>query len=168
MNMNKTNFFVLIGALSLGVLTGCKSAPVMPESVELSKGHLSESSDKRTNAPDDIPAVGETVTAPPITGEAEDLFSIVVTDVPARKVLFAIARDAQVNIDVHPTIEGNISLNAIDQTLTQILDRISKQVEVRYRITGDLITVVPDTPYITSYDVNYLNMTRSSLSLIHI
>ena len=35
-------------------------------------------------------------------------------EVPVRELLFALARDAKVNVDVHPAIEGNVTLNAID------------------------------------------------------
>ena len=45
--------------------------------------------------------------------------------------MFAISRDTKVNIDIHPGIEGRVTLNAIDQTLKQILTRVSKQVDMR-------------------------------------
>ena len=60
-----------------------------------------------------------------------ETYSVVVTNLPAREILFALARDAKINIDIHPGIEGNVTLNAIDQTLPQILDRISQQVAMR-------------------------------------
>jgi general secretion pathway protein D len=69
------------------------------------------------------------------------------------------ARDA-INFDIHPGIEGTITLNAIDQTLKQILTRISKQVDLRWEAEGGTISVMPDSPYLKSYRVNYVNMAR--------
>ena len=48
----------------------------------------------------------------------------------------ALARDTKENIDVHPGLKGLVSLNAIDETLPSILDRIAKQVNMRYRVEG--------------------------------
>jgi general secretion pathway protein D len=41
-----------------------------------------------------------------------------------------------------------VSLNAIDETLPALLDRISRQVNMRYRVEGRTIVVSPDTPYL--------------------
>ena len=40
-------------------------------------------------------------------------------NVDIRNLLFAIARDARLNLDVHPDLAGTVSINAIDQTLTK-------------------------------------------------
>ena len=55
-------------------------------------------------------------------------------DTPVKEVLFAIARDSKFNVDIHPSIKGNVTLNAVDQTLPAILERISKQVDLTYKI----------------------------------
>lgn len=54
----------------------------------------------------------------------EPVYNIVVYDTPVKEVLFAMARDSKINIDIHPTIQGRITLNAVDQTLPAILARI--------------------------------------------
>jgi MSHA type pilus biogenesis protein MshL len=59
-----------------------------------------------------------------------------------------------------------VSLNAIDETLLSVLERISKQVNMRYRIEGKTIVVSPDTPYLKTYKVDYVNMTRDTTSAI--
>ena len=59
-----------------------------------------------------------------------------------------------------------MTLNAIDETLPAILERISQQVNLRYRSQGKTIVVVPDTPYFKNYRVNYVNMNRDSSSSI--
>ena len=61
-----------------------------------------------------------------------------------------------------------MSLNAIDETLPSILDRISKQVNMRYQLEGKTIVVSPDTPYMKTYKVDYVNMTRDTTSSISV
>lgn len=84
------------------------------------------------------------------------------TNLPARDILFALARDAKVNIDIHPGIDGSVTLNAINQTLPQILDRISKQVDMRYELENGNLVVMPDSPFLRTYKIDYVNMSRDS------
>jgi general secretion pathway protein D len=97
---------------------------------------------------------------PPETREAEIRYSVVVANQPVRDVLLAMARETKVNFDIHPGVEGTINLNAIDQTLKQILTRIAKQIDMRWETDGQTITVMPDTPYLRTYKVDYVNMSR--------
>lgn len=92
-----------------------------------------------------------------------DLYSVVAQDLPVRELLFTIARDAGINIDVHPDVAGRVSLNAVDQTLPQILDRISRQTKIRWSVdsSGNLL-IEHDQPYWRTYTVNYVNVQRNS------
>ncbi len=105
---------------------------------------------------------------PPEPKAAEVKYSIVVNDVPVHDVLFAIAKGTNVNIDIHSGIEGRVTLNAIDQTLKQILTRISKQVDMRFETDGPNIAVMPDTPYLRIYKVDYVNMSRDTSGTVGI
>lgn len=99
----------------------------------------------------------------PTAAESPQLFSVVVQDVSVRELLFAMARDAGVNIDVHPQVLGTVSVNAIDQTLPQILDRIGRQVDMRWRLDGtNGLMVEPDFPYLETYRIDYVNVERES------
>jgi general secretion pathway protein D len=99
---------------------------------------------------------------PPQPKAAEVKYSIVVNDVPVRDVLFAIAKGTNVNIDIHPGMEGRVTLNAIDQTLKQILTRISKQVDMRFETDGPNIAVMPDSAFLKIYKADYVNMSRDT------
>jgi MSHA biogenesis protein MshL len=109
-----------------------------------------------------IPEVVRNVPLPPapVARESEIKYSVVVTNQPVREVLLAMARETKVNFDIHPGIEGTVNLNAIDQTLKQILNRMAKQVDMRWESDGTTISVMPDTPYLRNYRVDYLNMSR--------
>ncbi|WP_245754599.1 type II secretion system protein GspD [Candidatus Accumulibacter aalborgensis] len=81
-------------------------------------------------------------------------------NVQVHDLLFALARDARLNVDIHPGITGVVTLNAIDQTLPQLLSRIAKQVDMRFEIEGPNLAVMPDTPYLKNYKVDYVNIAR--------
>ncbi|MGC2049625.1 MAG: pilus (MSHA type) biogenesis protein MshL, partial [Gallionella sp.] len=57
---------------------------------------------------------------------------------------------------------GTVTVNAIDQTLPQILTRIARQVDMRYELNNGYLTVMPDSPYLHSYKIDYVNMTREA------
>ncbi len=99
---------------------------------------------------------------PPAPAPRVETYSVVVTDVPVRDVLFALARDAKVNVDIHGDIQGNVTMNAIDQTLPQILDRLSRQVNLRYELESGSLVVMPDAPFWRNYRIDYVNLARTS------
>lgn len=151
------------GSLSLlaiaSALVACATPPRAPAPA-----------DRQTVAPeprgDAIPSpVTRTLDVPPpTTHDSLERFTVVVNGVPAAELLFSLARDAKVNLDVHPDIRGVVTLNAIDQTLPQILDRVAAQIDMRYTLEENLLTVVPDTPFLRLYRIDYLNMTRETSS----
>jgi len=121
------------------------------------------------NAPP-IPDLVRTPPMPPApqARESEIKYSVVVANQPVREVLLAMARETKVNFDIHPGIEGTVNINAIDQTLRQILTRMSKQVDMRWESDGTTITVMPDTPYLRNYHVDYVNMARDTAETVGI
>jgi len=96
---------------------------------------------------------------PKATGKTET-YSVVVNNVKVHDLLFALARDARLNVDIHPGISGNVTLNAIDQTLPQLLNRIARQVDMRFELDGPNLAVMPDSPYLRHYKIDYVNMSR--------
>ncbi len=137
--------------------------------IEFSKGHIESDNSSANNIvrQRQIPKpVKATPFVPAPTSKKLEKYSVNVQDVSIRELLFAISRDAKINLDINNGIEGNITLNAIDQTLPQILDRISNQVAIRYQLKGNLLIVEPDTAYLKHYAIDYLNITRESESII--
>ena len=130
--------------------------------------HIQQSNSAPAHAAGDIPhtSTRAVALAPPKPAAKVETFSVVVTNVPVREILFALARDAKVNIDIGPGIEGNVTLNAIDQTLPQILDRISKQVDIRYSLGNGSLLVEADKPFLKTYKIDFINMSRTVKSSI--
>jgi general secretion pathway protein D len=149
-------------ALSALAVAGCYKRSVMPQS----EGHVATPATKPTLADVPQPARTSDFVPPPKPSVKAPTYSVVVNEVPVKELLFALARDTKQNIDIHPGLTGLVSLNAINETLPAILDRVSKQVNMRYRIEANSIIVSPDTAFMKTYRVNYVNMTRETTSSI--
>ena len=159
----------LAAAIALPILL-LASCTAYKAAVPPSKGHIDSDS---VSTPEDkdriLPPLNTTIDVPaPKPRVKSTTYSVVVHDVPVKELLMALSRDTKENIDVHPGLKGLVSLNAIDETLPSILDRIAKQVNMRYRVEGRTIIVSPDTPYFKTYKVNYVNMTRDTTSTISV
>ncbi|MDJ0833567.1 MAG: pilus (MSHA type) biogenesis protein MshL [Gammaproteobacteria bacterium] len=161
--------YLVVICLLMGVV-GCQSTQFGKDERMTVSGHLDETVPQPAPVADDIPPMVSQVpiVAPPKPQEKLQTFTVVATDLPARELLFALARDARLNLDIDPAITGNVSINAIDQTLPQILKRISRQVSLRYYIDGPNLVIAQDLPYMQVYRVDYLNMARSSSSIVSI
>ena len=90
-----------------------------------------------------------------------ETYSVVVNNVRVQDLLFALARDARLNVDIHPGIAGSVTLNAVDQTLPQLLERISKQVDMRYELDGPNLLVMPDAPVLRTYKIDFVSASRN-------
>ena len=141
------------------LLAACSQVPVQAPA----SGHLQRSDVVASTVSAILPPVQSSVALPPPKPAPRvETYSVVVQNLPAQDLLFALARDAKLNVDVHPGINGTVTLNAIDQTLQQLLTRISKQVDMRWELDGPNLIVTPDTPYLRTYTVDYVNMTRDT------
>lgn len=141
---------------TLVIVQGCAPTPSRPAS-----GHL-----KPAPITSGIPGTvsGLPIVPPPKPAHKASTYSLVVTDVPVKELLFSMARDAHLNIDIHPGLKGQVTLNALDQTVPQILERIAAQVPIRYHFDNELLVIEPDKPYLQMYRIDYVNLTRSSKS----
>ncbi|MEQ1599021.1 MAG: pilus (MSHA type) biogenesis protein MshL [Methylotenera sp.] len=103
---------------------------------------------------------------PPKATTKAQTYSVVVNEVPVKEILFALARESKINVDIHPSIQGRATLNAVDQTLPAILERLAKQVDLTYKMDGNVLYIAPDSPVLRSYKVDYVNMNRDTKSFI--
>lgn len=135
-----------------------------------SAGHIGSEQDnqQKVSPAGDIPKPVKKLAyvPPPKPKVKEPTYSVVVSDVPVQEILFALARESKLNIDIHPTVRGNVTLNAVDQTLPAILDRLSKQIDLRYKVENNVIFISPDFPVLRTYKINYVNMDRDTTSSI--
>lgn len=165
-NCVQRRFVPLMSFLASTVLSGCSPYLTLTQS----PAHLPEQPPAKSK-----PVVANTIPEPiralpplpaPKAAAKTPTYSVVVNEVPVKELLFALARDTKMNIDIHPGIQGIVTINAINETLPAILDRVSRQVNLRYTVDGNTISVVPDSPYLVTYKVNYVNVSRNTTSTI--
>ena len=137
------------------VLAGCGQAPIKPAA-----NHLRAEESGTTGAIPPPVQVTPMLPKPKPTARPET-YSVVVNNVRVQELLFALARDAKLQIDIDPNLAGSVTLNAVDQTLPQLLTRIARQVDMRYELDGDTLVVMRDSPFLRSYKIDYLSAARN-------
>lgn len=138
----------------------------LPKAIPPSNQHISLPKDTTSGV---IPPLIETapLPPPPKASKAAERYSIVVNNVLAQEILFTLARDAKLNIEIHPGITGTVTMNLINLTLPEILDAIARQVDMRYELNGTNLAILPDTPYLKTYQVEYPNIARDAKNSIN-
>jgi MSHA biogenesis protein MshL len=137
------------------LLAACGQAPVKPAATHI----RAEALPPEGQIP---PPVQVTPLLPkPRPAARLETYSVVVNNVRVQDLLFALARDAKLNVDIHSDITGTVTLNAIDQTLPQLLSRIARQVDMRYEVDGQNLSVMRDTPFLRAYKIDYLSAVRN-------
>ncbi|HEY9209802.1 MAG TPA: pilus (MSHA type) biogenesis protein MshL [Methylotenera sp.] len=166
MAINKV-ILMLSTSMVLGVSACAHTSKVQPSNGHIDDQNTSAAIDPAKTAGSIPKPVTDSAYLPPPKPKAkEPIYSIVVYDTPVKEVLFAIARDSKLNIDIHPSIQGRVTLNAVDQTLPAILERISKQVDLTYKVQGNVLMIAPDQPALRTYKIDYVNMTRDTTGFI--
>lgn len=148
------------------MVAGCSAyKPFIPTS----KGHIGLEKPKQKPEADRVippPARVSTFVPPPKPTVKPQTYTVVVNEVQVKDLLLALARDTKRNIDIHPGITGLVSLNAVNETLPAILERVAKQVNMRYRVEGNTIIISPNVPYVKTYRIGYVDMVRDTVSTI--
>ena len=152
------NWKIALSVSSLALaLAGCAQPPAKP-----SETHLGVEIPPPPAAGSIPPAVQVAPVLPkPQAAARPETYSVVVNNVRVQDLLFALARDARINVDIHPGIAGTVTLNAVDQTLPQLLERIAKQVDMRYELDGPNLLVMPDAPVLRTYKIDFVSASRN-------
>lgn len=72
---------------------------------------------------------------------------MVVNQVKIAELLYAMARDAQPNLDVRPGGRGNVTINAIEQAMQQMLKRLCRAIDLRHEFDGRILAGMPHAPF---------------------
>jgi len=155
------NGWVTQKVLLLAVLTGCQ-APVLPTDVSQRQAQPVASVIPSITPP--VAALPEPRASVPVS--RDELYTVSVNQVPASQVLFALARDSNLDLDINGSIDGMVTINAINQPLPVVLDKLKRQVPMRYSIHGRSVSVSADSPFVKTYQVDYLNISRRAQSSV--
>jgi len=137
------------------VVAACSPTPLKPAPTHIT------GEDPRPEGTIPPPVQVTPVLPKPRAAARPETYSVVVSNVRVQELLFALARDAKLQIDIDPSLTGTVTINAIDQTLQQLLARIARQVDIRYEIDGQNLIVTRDAPFLRSYKIDYLSASRN-------
>ncbi len=154
---------IVVAHLLILFLASCASVEQPPV---LSAGHIENpAAEPAEGSIPELVSATPTLPAPePVIDEATH--TVIVYDVPVSELLFSLARDSDLNLDIDPDVTGNISLNAVEQPLNLLLERIAEISGTTYQINNNVLRVRKDSPQLRSYAVDYLNIIRSSVGSV--
>ncbi len=82
--------------------------------------------------------------------------------IPLRDALFELARQADYDIELDPSITGAIIFTVRERPLDQVIKRISDIAGLRYSFDDEVLRVEVDTPYNKIYKIDYLSFVRKN------
>src|SRR3954465_3094707 len=94
-------------------LVACGQPPIKPSENHLTAADVGPSG----NIPS--PVEVSPVLPKPKPTQRPETYSVVVNNVRVQELLFALARDAKLQIDIDPNLTATVTLNPTDQTLPQ-------------------------------------------------
>lgn len=86
--------------------------------------------------------------------------------VSLRDLMFELADQADVDIEMDPQIRGSIIFTAKERPFDQVVDRICEMAGLRYSFNNNVLRVELDRPYVKNYAMDYINVSRFSSSTI--
>lgn len=157
--MHSAFFRFLTSVVTLTLLAACAG----PRTVDLSAGHVVDSS----GMPEEVAPAVQPVPKPVKLPEPEPVpvktYSVVVKDVPVKDLLFSLARDAGLELDLQADGSKTVTINAVERPLPEILRRLSEQTALRYQLRGNNLIIQDDLPYWHNYLVDYVNIVRNAV-----
>lgn len=87
-------------------------------------------------------------------------FSVAVRRVPVRTILYSLAKDAGIQLDLHPIPNRRVTLVLRQVPLRVILDKLSRQAGIAYEYKNGVLTIFKDEPVWKSYQIDYVNIAK--------
>lgn len=155
----------MVAAIGAALLGGC-SAPQYEFDTDfhITKERVADEAPKpNRNVPD---LVGTTAELPELSQQTGGELFDVVYDGSVRELLLRLSDQAALNLDIDTGVDGYIQISAYDQTIGQILERLKKQLPIRYETIGDTLIILNDESYVKQYHLSFPDLTRSYSSSV--
>lgn len=85
---------------------------------------------------------------------------------PLKDVLTEMARQAKVNLILDPQIQGGLHFQAYGQPFIEVIQHICELGKLRHTLKGKILCIGPDSPYLKTYDAQFLNLSRQKQNRI--
>ncbi|HCI48617.1 MAG: hypothetical protein A2621_00950 [Alphaproteobacteria bacterium RIFCSPHIGHO2_01_FULL_41_14] len=85
-----------------------------------------------------------------------------------KEVFMDLCRAAKINVVVEKEIEGSIFYHAKSRPLIEVVQSICEILNLRFRYEKNLLYIERDVPYLKTYDVQFLNMSRETKNNVSI
>lgn len=160
-----------IAAIVMVTLTGCelsKNQLTYDRSGELDRQDFRDTLSARP-IPDvefaDVPEFTPVVATPEELRLPSPLVTVSVNNtVSLRDLLFELAEQADVDLELDPQIRGSVIFTAKDRPFDEVIARLCEMAGLRYTFEKNVLRVEVDRPYNKNYSVDYVNALRTSSS----
>ncbi len=88
--------------------------------------------------------------------------------VSLRDLLFELADQVEIDLELDPQIRGSMIFTVRERPFDEVIDRIAEMAGLTYRFEDNLLRVELDRPYVKTYNMEYLNFTRSVTSKVEL
>ncbi len=113
-----------------------------------------------------LPASGISIPGLEQDLKQEAAFDISVSNAPARLFFMGLVKDTNINMVVHPSVEGEISLDLKNVTVSEVMQLTREVYGYEFKENGGGYVVLPARIQSKVFPVNYLNVSRSGESLM--
>ncbi len=160
-----------IAAVVMVTLTGCelgKNQLTYDRAGELDRQDFRDTLSARP-IPDvefaDVPEFTPVVATPEELRLPSPLVTVSVNNtVSLRDLLFELAEQADVDLELDPQIRGSVIFTAKDRPFDEVISRLCDMAGLRYTFEKNVLRVEVDRPYNKNYNVDYVNAIRTASS----
>lgn len=158
--MLRRRFSVTSGLIALGLVTqlGC-AKPRAPVAVQ-----TPQAAAVPTQASSQEPLPELIVTEIEKEREPERVYSFTLRDADIHEVMLSISKQTSYNIVVHPDVQGSVTLDLKNVTLTDALDTLTNLLGLTYKVKRNLIRVSRPALETRIFSLGYVNLKRTANS----
>ena len=164
---------LVIGVFTACVLSSCAMTPRETRdnsaliAIQDELAQLKAENESRNTAP---PAQVDDALLPSLNSiaesdaAAEDRFDVAVNEVSAKSFFMGLVKGTEFNMVVHPGVEGAISLDLQNVTISEVMGIVNEAYGYPYKKQGNLYQILPGGLRSEIFQIDYLSLKRTGTS----